>query len=122
MRIKLDENLEQSVVSLLMEAGYAADRVTDENLSGALDEIIWQQVCAENRFFVTLDLDFADVRRYAPGTHPGILLLRPRNMGRTAALEVLARVIREYDLATLCGCLAVADENHTRIRRTTGSS
>ena len=121
MQIKLDENIGLSAVSLLTQAGYWADRVTDENLSGAADEIVWQRVCAEDRFFITLDLDFADVRRYTPGSHPGILLLRPRNTGRAAALEVLPRVIREQPLATLIGCLAVADEYHTRIRRASSS-
>jgi hypothetical protein len=33
---------------------------------------------AEGRLFVTLDLDFSDVRRYKPGTHPGIFLIRVR--------------------------------------------
>jgi hypothetical protein len=31
---------------------------------------------AEGRLFVTLDLDFSDVRRYKPGTHPDILLIQ----------------------------------------------
>lgn len=55
--VKLDENMAQTHVEFLQQAGYNADRVTDEGLSGANDDIIWQQVCAEKRFFITLDLD-----------------------------------------------------------------
>lgn len=66
---------------------------------------------------MTLDLDFSDVRRFPPGTHPGILLLRPRSRSRQAVLEVLTRVIKEQPLETLQGCLVVADEILTRIRR-----
>ncbi len=115
--VKLDENMSQTHVELLQQAGYNCDRVTDEGLSGADDDIVWQQVCAEKRFFITLDLDFSDVRRFTPGTHPGILLVRSRSRSRQAVLEILSRVMREQPLETLKGCLVVADERQTRIRR-----
>jgi predicted nuclease of predicted toxin-antitoxin system len=115
--IKLDENLGQSHADLLRQAGYQADRVTDQGFSGADDTTVWQHVVAEGRFFVTLDLDFSDVRQFTPGSHPGLLLLRPRSNSRTAVLELLERVIQEHPLETLSGCLVVADPGHTRIRR-----
>jgi predicted nuclease of predicted toxin-antitoxin system len=115
--VKLDENLSQSHADFLKAAGYAADRVTDEGLSGAEDAVVWQQVVAEGRFFVTLDLDFADVRRFPPGSHPGILLLRPRNRSRDAVQDILERVVRDHPLNTLASCFAVADGKNTRIRR-----
>lgn len=117
MLVKLDENLARAHVEVIVDAGHTGERVTDELLSGAPDAVVWQRACAEGRFFITLDLDFSDVRRYPPGTHPGILLLRPRNTGRAAVLAVLSRVVREQGLETLKGCLAVADEQRTRIRR-----
>lgn len=117
IKVKLDENMGQIQVEFLRQLGYDADRVTDEGLSGAEDGIVWQQVCAEERFFITLDLDFSDVRRFLPGTHPGILLLRSRNRSRQAVLEILTRVVNEQPLASLKGCLVVADEIQTRIRR-----
>ncbi|KZL48352.1 DUF5615 family PIN-like protein [Nodularia spumigena] len=117
MLVKLDENMAQKHVEFLQQSGYSADRVTDEGLSGAKDEVVWQQVCAEGRFFITLDLDFSDVRRFPPGTHPGILLLRSRNRSRQAVLEILTRVVNEQSLVALKGCLVVADEIQTRIRR-----
>jgi predicted nuclease of predicted toxin-antitoxin system len=117
--VKLDENLGISHGALIRQAGYVADRLYDEGLSGAKDDVVWQHVLVEHRFFITLDLDFADVRRFAPGTHPGILLLRPRAHGRQGVLDVLNRVLRDHPLQTLAGCLAVADESHTRVRRPT---
>ena len=101
----------------MQQEGYNADTVGDEGLSGAEDDIVWQQACDRQRFFITLDLDFSDVRRFPPGTHPGILLLRPRSGSRQAVLEVLSRVVSEHQLESLQGCLAVADEIQTRIRR-----
>lgn len=117
MLVKLDENLSITHAKFLRDEGYDCDRVTDEGLSGEDDEVVWQQACAEGRFFITLDLDFSDVRRFPPGTHPGILLLRCRSGSRQAVLDILTRVVREYPLATLRGCLTVADETQTRIRR-----
>ena len=117
MLVKLDENLGRSHVELLRNAGHEADRIYDEGLSGETDSAVWERVCAEGRFFITLDLDFSDVRRYPPGSHQGILLLRARSRSRRAALQVLQRVLSEQQLDNLSGCLAVADEAHTRIRR-----
>jgi predicted nuclease of predicted toxin-antitoxin system len=117
LRVKLGENLGRSHAELLRRAGHHVDRLTAEGLSGAADEAVWAHVCAEGRFFITLDLDFSDARRFPPGTHPGILLLRPHTRGRQAVLDVLARVLEEWPLEGLQGCLAVADNAHTRVRR-----
>lgn len=103
MRIKLDENLSNVHTEFLRQMGHECDRVTDEGLSGATDETVWQQVCQEQRFFITLDLDFSDVRRFPPGTHPGILLLRPRSRGRQAVLNLLSRIVNEHSLESLQG-------------------
>jgi predicted nuclease of predicted toxin-antitoxin system len=115
--VKLDENLSRVHVEFLRERGYEADRVHDQGLSGASDEAVWQRVCSEGRFLITLDLDFSDLRRFQPGTHPGILLVRARNNSRAAVLEALQRVVAEQPLESLRGCLAVAGETLTRIRR-----
>ena len=117
MLVKVDENLGRSHVALLLEAGHQADRVHDQGLSGEADSVIWERVFGEGRFFITMDLGFADVRRYRPGSHPGILLLRARNRSRSAVLQVLERVLREGPLDAFRGCLVVADEIQTRIRR-----
>ena len=115
--VKLDENLSLAHVDLLRHAGYDADRVDQQGLSGATDEQVWGRVCADNRFFITLDLDFSDVRRYPPGTHPGILLIRARSRSASAVTNVLARVAMERSLEDLSACLAVANLSFTRIRR-----
>jgi hypothetical protein len=62
-------------------------------------------------------LEFSDVRHFSPGTHPSILLLRPRSRSRQAVLDLLSRIISKYPFESLQGCLVVADENQTRIRR-----
>jgi predicted nuclease of predicted toxin-antitoxin system len=115
--VKLDESLSLSHVDFLRHAGYEADRVDEQGLSGATDEQVWERVCADDRFFITLDLDFSDIRRYQPGTHPGILLIRARSRSASAVTHVLARVIAERSLQDLSASLAVANLSFTRIRR-----
>ncbi|HEV8577847.1 MAG TPA: DUF5615 family PIN-like protein [Thermoanaerobaculia bacterium] len=117
--VKLDENLGQTHVRFLQDLGYQADRVHDEGFSGAEDDALWRKVVSEGRFLITLDLDFSDIRRFQPGSHPGILLVRARDRGRGAVLAVLRRVLAEQRLEELRGCLAVADEDLTRVRRPT---
>ncbi len=98
MQVKLDENLSNVHAEFLRQAGYDCERVTDEGLSGATDELVWQEVCRERRFFITLDLDFSALRKFPPGSHPGILLLRPSSSGIQTVLALLVRVLNEYSL------------------------
>jgi predicted nuclease of predicted toxin-antitoxin system len=115
--VKLDENLGRSPLELVRSYGYDTESVHTQGLSGASDATLWSRVVAEGRFLITLDLDFSDVRRFEPGTHPGVLLIRGRSGSSGAVLEVLRRVAAEQPLEELTGCLAVADEGATRIRR-----
>lgn len=117
MKVKLDENIGRTPQRLIEGRGHDADNVYDEELSGASDLEVWEAAQQDGRLLVTLDTDFADVRQYPPGTHAGILLLRPRSRSRDAAATLLGRVLESYPLDTLRGCLAVATEAHTRVRR-----
>jgi predicted nuclease of predicted toxin-antitoxin system len=117
LKIKLDENLGRPHVALIKRHGYEVDRTFDEGLSGAEDSDLWNRVRREKRFFITLDLGFSDIRRHAPGTHPGILLIRAKRKDRTSVLRILRRVLSERSLEDLEFCLSVADEIKTRVRR-----
>jgi predicted nuclease of predicted toxin-antitoxin system len=117
VKIKIDENLASSHRALLEQDGHDLSDVHDEKLRGASDEKLWAAVCEEERFLITLDHDFSDVRRYPPGSHPGILLLRTQRPGRDGVARILKRVLDEQELDALKGCLSVADERRTRIRR-----
>jgi predicted nuclease of predicted toxin-antitoxin system len=116
-RVKLDENLGYDAAEFLRDSGYDALTVYEEHLAGATDETLWRTICMEQRLLVTLDMDFADVRAFPPGTHPGLVLLRPSAGSASRVLQILRRVVQEQPLEDLAGCLTVADESHTRIRR-----
>jgi predicted nuclease of predicted toxin-antitoxin system len=90
VRIKLDENIPASLIVPLEELGHEVDSVPMEGLAGEPDNVVWNAVTAENRFFITQDLDFSDVRKYRPGSHEGILVVRLRQPGRTALSDRIA--------------------------------
>ena len=78
MRVKADEDLPQAIVLRLCEAGYDAEGVYSQGMSGWSDARLWQAVQDEARFLITADKGFGDIRTHTPGTHEGVLLLRPQ--------------------------------------------
>ena len=69
------------------------------------------------RFFITQDLDFSDMRRYAPGTHAGLLLVRLARPGRNALLERVSQVFETEKVEDWTGCLVVVTDRKVRVRR-----
>lgn len=72
----------------------------------------------EKRFLITADKGFADIRMFPPGTHAGILLLRPAEDGIRPLIDLLKRVLDSHRLDDLQGSVTVATPRNIRIRRT----
>jgi predicted nuclease of predicted toxin-antitoxin system len=117
MRIKVDEDLPRSAAVTLREHGYDAVNVLDQGMGGWKDPDLWEAVQAEQRFLVTADRGFADIRRYPPGTHAGVLFLRPDEDGIRPIVDLLERVLHHYDLVELRGTIAVVSPRGVRVRR-----
>jgi predicted nuclease of predicted toxin-antitoxin system len=117
MRLKLDENLPESLVSTLTALSYDVDNVRLEGLVGRSDPDIWQAAQASGRFLVTQDLDFSDVRKYAPGTHHGLLLLRVRLPGRQALAMRLSEVFQSEDVEGWARCFVLVTDRKVRVHR-----
>lgn len=117
MKIKLDENLSKSLSHYLSGLGYDVATVVDQGMNGITDPDLWQRVRAEDRFLVSADLDFSDLRRMS-SDHPGVLVLRIRRQSRDNTLRYFKKLLEENPrrLDFLYGCLAVADERGIRVR------
>ena len=117
MRIKLDENLPAGLVALLTALGHEVDTVPAEGIGGEDDDVVWRAAQADGRFLVTQDLDFSDTRKYAPGTHCGLLLVRLPQPGRIALQERVASVFRTEAVDMWSGCRVTATPTKVRVRR-----
>lgn len=76
MKLKLDENLDARLGSLLKEAGHNVLTVRDQNLLGIEDQALYEWCIAEGRILVSLDKDFSNVLRFPPQGTPGLVVLR----------------------------------------------
>ena len=117
MKIKLDENLSHHLKSSLVQRGHDVSTAGEEGLLGKLDTEVGAAAKAEERMVLTLDSDFADLRKFPPGTHPGVILFRPRSMGPLAVNWFVLKFIQEVDLVRLSKCLAVVEPGRVRVRR-----
>lgn len=117
MKIKLDENMPTGLVELLTAVGHETDTVQLEGLNGQPDDTIWQAAQRASRFLITQDLDFSDLRKYQPGKHRGLLLVRLANPSRRALIKRVNTLFAIEDVEVWCGCFVVATERKTRIRR-----
>jgi predicted nuclease of predicted toxin-antitoxin system len=121
MRIKLDENLPLQTAFRLKALGHDVHTAQDEGLSGCVDEEIWKASQKEKRYLITQDLDFSDIRRFAPGEHHGILLIRLNSPSRLRLVERLEEIFQRENVVSWAGCFAVATERKVRVRRPPGS-
>lgn len=105
------------------ELGHDTDTVPQEGLTGRPDNDIWTAAQAAERFFITQDLDFSDIRRFAPGTHYGLLLVRLRAPGRDALARRVQGVFQTELVGTWKRAFVVVTDHKLRVRRPkTGST
>lgn len=117
LRVKLDEDLSPLVAEPLAEAGHSTSSVVEQGWSGLSDDELWEKVCEEQLFFITADKGFGDIRVFVPGTHPGILLLRPARESLLEYQELVAEVVARHELERLAGAVTVARPGRVRVRR-----
>ena len=90
MRLKLDENLSRHLKPILAGLGHDVLTAADENLLSRPDTVIAAAAFKEERILLTLDIEFADLRKYPPGTHPGDHLV-PSNFLRSTVNQCVYR-------------------------------
>jgi predicted nuclease of predicted toxin-antitoxin system len=117
--VKLDEALSPLVAQPLADQGYDVRTVRGQGWAGLKDEQLWPLVQNEQVFFITLDKGFGDIRTRAPGTHAGVLVLRPDDERLHEFRALLESVLAHHTVESLSGCVAVATPRGLRVRRPT---
>ena len=88
-----------------------------EGLAGRIDPDVWLTAQSTARFFVTQDLDFSDMRKFAPGTHHGLLLLRLRSPGRLALRHRVMDVFQNENVNSWARCFVLVTETKVWVHR-----
>lgn len=114
MRFKVDENLPVEVATALTDAGYDADTVVAEELGGADDPDVLTRCSSEQRVLVTLDLDFANIRRHPPAQFAGLVVIRLRHQSKPRILALVALLISAMP-PELSRKLCIVDETSIRL-------
>ena len=117
MKIKLDENLPATLAHDLARLGHDCDTVIQEGLKGQPDSVVLSSTQHAHRFLITQDLDFSDIRKFKPGSHAGILLVRLSLPGREALTNRIRQIFTTENVESWTQCFVVATERKVRVRR-----
>ncbi|MDD5204301.1 MAG: DUF5615 family PIN-like protein [Desulfobacterales bacterium] len=115
--MKIDECLPLECADLLAAHGHEVETVYQEGLRGRPDQLIWSAAQEEKRFLITTDLDFSDIRRYKPGNHHGVLLMRLHSESKPAMLSYFEWLLNEHKIDEWAGCLIIATDRKVRVKR-----
>jgi predicted nuclease of predicted toxin-antitoxin system len=117
MKLKLDENLSRHLKPALIALGHDVLTAADEDLLSRPDVEVAAGAAREGCILLTLDVEFADLRKYPPGSHPGIVLFRPVSLGPLSVNHFVENFVRSTDLSALSACIAVVEPQAIRVRR-----
>jgi predicted nuclease of predicted toxin-antitoxin system len=118
MRFLIDANLPRSIVTLVSGLGHEVEFARDIGLGAAPDSEVANRAKANAAALITRDMDFADVRRYPPEQHAGLVVLRLADSLTAAEItRVVEQFLREPAfIAHLPGRLAIVEANRVRFR------
>ena len=116
MKIKLDENLSLHLKPVLEQEGHEISTAADEGLLGHCDTEVASAAKSEGRVLFTLDVEFADLRKFPPGSHAGVVLFRPRRLSPSSVSAFVLRFVKKANLAEFSGCIVVVDPRRIRVR------
>lgn len=106
MNLKLDENIDIRVVSLLRSAGHDVATVQGQGLSSASDVDVIEVCRREGRCLVTLDRGFGNRMRFNPPDYAGIVVIRlPSRSTFANWREAIETLIQGLDVAEVEGKL-----------------
>jgi predicted nuclease of predicted toxin-antitoxin system len=117
VKLKLDENLPEALLHELISLGHDVDNVRQENLAGQPDSNIWKAAQQAERFLITQDLDFSDLRQFAAGTHHGLMLVRLRVPGRLALARRIRQAFATESVENWSRCFVLVTDLKVRVHR-----
>jgi len=78
---------------------------------------VWDAAQAAGRLLVPQDLDFSDARRFSPGTHHGVVIVRLPDAEQWRLGDYLAAWFASAEARSWERCFVVATANKVRVLR-----
>ncbi|MGH3350194.1 MAG: DUF5615 family PIN-like protein [Nocardioides sp.] len=118
MRLLLDENLSEKLVSLLTDAGHDVTHIRQLGLAGALDPDVLVLAAQDERVLVSADTDFGTLLARTHATAHSFVLIR-RLVGRRVneIATVITDNLGDVEDDLLSGAVVVFGDETMRIRK-----
>ena len=113
--VKLDENIPDSIGTILREAGHDVAFARDEQLAGAPDTQLLAAAAGEGRALVSFDRGFTNVIQHPPDTTAGIVVIRLHEQTLPRVRQVAVTLAALLTTERIQGRLWVLDESRLRI-------
>ncbi|MBM3818986.1 MAG: hypothetical protein FJW14_08220 [Acidimicrobiia bacterium] len=113
--VKLDENVPDSVGTILRDAGHNVMLARDEQLAGVPDERLLEAAVAEGRALISFDRGLANIVQHPPAGTAGIVVLRLREQTLPRIRLVAGTLASLLTSQRIAGRLWVIDESHVRV-------
>lgn len=118
MKFFLDANIPYSSIKKFEELHLDAIHARDVGFSQADDDEIMKYAAMERRILVTKDRGFANIIRFPPSSHNGIIIVRfPYFFNASRFADSLGEFLSAVDLRMLEDAITVARVGRYRIRR-----
>ncbi len=122
MKVKLDQNVDVRLASLVAGGGHQVDTVRSEGLSGRSDEAIYEACRSSGRTLITLDLDFSNPLRFPPAPTEGIIVLRPARAVLPQIRSAVLGLLPELRSRSPQGMLWIVEQGRIRVYDPRGES
>jgi len=106
-----------TTVRLLRGSGYDVVCLKEIARPDTPDDDVLRLAVERSMVLLTNDKDFADILRYPPATHTGIVVLRIRAVTEAEVHQVLLRLLGNHTLVSLKATLAVVSSRKYRLKR-----
>src|SRR4030042_2447524 len=117
MRTVIDEDLPRSLEAMIRTLGWEVLSVRD-HLRGGLDEEVFDFARQNKAALFSADLGFANIIRFPPGSHYGIIISRfPNEISTHRFVDEIKKALGQLSTETIKGNLIIVEPGKIRIRR-----
>lgn len=120
MKLLIDECVLGKTAELLKRNGFSIITLQELGKTSVTNGAVIKISKKQKSVIVTNDLDFGNLIMYPLGSHPGIIVLRPR-LDTPQAIDdvhkILLRLLREVKPQDIEKSLIIIDRNKYRIRK-----